>query len=99
MYLYNHLICYLPVQSTSEKTVPETNTSTDPIYWLDRLSAILRHLATKTNNEKDPCVVAIVEVCINIIFEFSFICYYVILWYMMIFLLDVAIYVKNLHKI
>ncbi|XP_026810121.1 transportin-3 [Rhopalosiphum maidis] len=49
------------VESTSEKTVPETNTSTDPIYWLDRLSAILRHLATKSNNEKDPCVVAIVE--------------------------------------
>ena len=72
MYLHSLLTCYLPVQSTSEKTVPETNTSTDPIYWLDRLSAILRHLATKTNNEKDPCVVAIVEVCHNISLEFSF---------------------------
>ena len=78
MELHSCLICYLPVQSTSEKTVPETNTSTDPIYWLDRLSAILRHLVTKTNNEKDPCVVAIVEVRINFSFKFSFYLCYII---------------------
>lgn len=52
------------VKSTSETTVPETNTPSDPIYWLDRLSAILRHLVTKSNSEKDPCVVAVVEVYI-----------------------------------
>jgi len=82
IYLHSRLICYLSVQSTSEKTVPETNTSTDPIYWLDRLSAILRHLATKTNNEKDPCVVAIVEVSINISFEFYF---YLLLSYLLVY--------------
>ncbi|XP_050524422.1 transportin-3 [Daktulosphaira vitifoliae] len=49
------------VESTTEKTVPETNTPSDPIYWLDRLSAVLRHLVTKTHSEKDPCVVAVVE--------------------------------------
>jgi len=45
---------------------------------LDRLSAILRHLATKSNNEKDPCVVAIVEVCFNISLKFSFLSFIIL---------------------
>ncbi|XP_050439537.1 transportin-3-like [Adelges cooleyi] len=41
---------------------PVANTPADPVFWIQRLLAVLRCLHVKRHRNNDPCVVAVVEV-------------------------------------